>query len=926
MIGQPADPELLQKERDYYKRQADVVAGENLRLDFTIAGLRHELKQKRQGFALLSELQQSIGAHKQISSVFETTMAAINAHLGMDKTVVLAPTQQEHRYRPSQWLGFHEEANRDFASSVVEFPAEFASGGGLLLVDSASEETPLVRQLRTTFELPYFICLTVMGEGTPIALLLSGRLKEAKPFFAPLDQGDVDTFQAIAGLISASVRNMRVAVLEEMDRLKTDFFANISHEFRTPITLTLGPLEQILFGRYGAVSEAIREQCLVMARNQERLLVLVNQILDLAKLEGGGMQLKASPMRDINAFIAERVGRFRGVAEERGIMLRVTLDRGVRAADLYLDREKFDKLLVNLLSNAVKFTKRGSIDVTTELVDGAFRLSVADTGIGIKEDQLPHIFDRFRQADSSVAREYAGTGIGLALAKETARLHGGDITVHSQQGKGSTFRVTIPLGRAHLNPAWVVEFVDEELSNAGIKAEMLVVQEGAADRLGVDAENREAEATHDTSKPTILYAEDNADLRRYVRDLLAGEYNVFFAADGRDGLEQARRRHPDLLLSDQMMPAMSGRDLLRAVRDDPDLHSLPFIFLTARAGDEARIETLAAGADDYLAKPFHQAELRAHIGNLLRARAQERELAELNRRLHESSRHKSEFLANMSHELRTPLNAIIGFTRIVQRRTRDTLPSKQLDNLGKVLISAEQLLALINDILDLSKIEAGRIEPVPVHFELPKLIELCTQTVEPMVRPDRLRLITRIEGTLPPLLTDQGRLKQILINLLSNAVKFTEAGTVTVSARCVRDAAGAPDTIIIGVSDTGIGIRQEQLQLIFEEFRQADSSTTRQYGGTGLGLSISRRLAHALGGDISVASTWGEGSTFTLTLPVCYTTEGASHSTVHPDRSSSPRRTNGTHREGEANAEMVYVEASPGVAAGRRRGNEAARP
>jgi signal transduction histidine kinase len=922
--GGGASPE---HERDYYKRQADQLAGENLKLDYTIAGLRHDLRQKRQGFALLSELQQSIGAHKQISSIFEITMAAINTHLGMDKTVVLTPTQHEHRYRPSQWLGFHEDAAAGFAGAALDVPPEVATAGGLLLISASSppaDHTPLVRQISTTFALPYFICLPVLGDDGPIALLLSGRLKEAKPFYSPLDRGDVDTLQAIAGLISASVRNMRVAVLEEMDRLKTDFFANLSHEFRTPITLTLGPLEQLLAGRYGAVPAPARDQLRVMARNQERLLGMVNQILDLAKLEAGGMQLKAAPLPDVNAFVEERVRQFRGLVEERGIMLQLTLDRRLRGADLYVDREKLDRLLVNLLSNAVKFTRRGSIEVATELVDRALQLSVADTGIGIKEDQLPHIFDRFRQADGSVAREYAGTGIGLALAKEAARLHGGDITVRSEFGTGSTFRVSIPLGTAHLSPAWVVDFVDdEEVAGAGLRRDPLIVQEGAADRSGVAEANREAEARRDPRKSTILYAEDNADLRHHVRDLLAGEYNVFLAASGRDGFEQARRLRPDLVLSDQMMPGMSGRDLLRAIREDADLRATPVIFLSARVGDGARIETLAAGADDYLAKPFHEAELRARVRNLLRARAQERELSELNHQLQTASRHKTEFLANMSHELRTPLNAIIGFTRIVQRRARDVLPTRQYDNLGKVLISAEHLLALINDILDLSKIEAGRVEPVPEPFVLRDLIDLCLQTVEPMASNARLRLVVRVEETLPVLFTDQERLKQILINLLSNAVKFTRAGTVTVCARPVPPLPGRPDLVDVEVTDTGIGIPKEKLRLVFEEFRQADSGTTRQYGGTGLGLSISRRLARLLGGDLTVTSAVGEGSTFRVTVPVRYAPPAADdRSGPGPERGGAPSGGRGpgsdaTDRERAAEPPHPYARSLRATAAPR---------
>jgi PAS domain S-box-containing protein len=223
---------------------------------------------------------------------------------------------------------------------------------------------------------------------------------------------------------------------------------------------------------------------------------------------------------------------------------------------------------------------------------------------------------------------------------------------------------------------------------------------------------------------------------------------------------------------------------------------------------------------------------------------------------------KSEFLANMSHELRTPMNAIIGFTRLVMRRAKGILPPREHENLGKILLSAEHLLALINDILDLSKIEAGRMEIHPVKVQLQDLIDTCLRTVEPMLKSERLHLGKEIEPDLPPLVTDLDKLKQILMNLLSNALKFTPEGSVTVRARH-QDGA-----IALAVVDTGIGIPEDKLELIFEEFRQVDSSTARAYGGTGLGLSISRRLARLLGGDLSVRSTVGVGSTFTLTMPL----------------------------------------------------------
>jgi len=630
----------VRQELAYYKRQVDELAGQNLKFDYAITGLRHGLRQKQQGFALLSQLQQSIGAQKQLSAIFETAIRAINSVLGMDRTVVLTPTERELVFRPSQWVGFREQQAEQFPSLEFVFPPEFASGAGLLVVSRATESTPLIQRVQEMFELPYFVCLPVIVEGAPIGLLLSGRLKEARPLYPPLDKGDVDTFQAIAGLISASVRNMRIAVLEEMDRLKTEFFANISHEFRTPITLTLGPLGQILTGRYGDVSDAVRKQLEVVWRNQERLLELINQILDLAKLEAGRMELRCAPMADVNRFVDERASQFRSAAERRGIELRLALDERLDGADLYVDREKLNRLLVNLLGNAVKFTHEGSVEVATARVGNAFRLTVADTGVGISPDDLPHIFDRFRQADSGVAREYGGTGIGLALVKEIAMLHGGDVTAHSRPGKGSAFRVTIPLGKAHLNPASVLEVAPEEVERVATSPAASLVLEGAGSDEDVEAANAAAEVAFDPAKGTILYAEDNADLRDHVRDILAPHYNVFVAPDGREALELARARPPDLILTDLMMPHVSGRELLSAVRADEALQTVPVILLTARAGVGARIESLDAGADDYSSKPFDESELLARIRGLLRIkkyedtiRAQAKELAQWNRTL-----------------------------------------------------------------------------------------------------------------------------------------------------------------------------------------------------------------------------------------------------------------------------------------------------
>jgi signal transduction histidine kinase len=325
--------------------------------------------------------------------------------------------------------------------------------------------------------------------------------------------------------------------------------------------------------------------------------------------------------------------------------------------------------------------------------------------------------------------------------------------------------------------------------------------------------------------------------------------------------------------------------------------------------DESRLKAFTAQISIALENAKLYEQVRQYAEALeAKVEGRTRELQEANQRLEEAnlkleaaSRHKSEFLANMSHELRTPMNAIMGFTRLVMRRCKDLLPTREYDNLGKILLSAEHLLALINDILDLSKIEAGRMEVHASSVDLPSLVDLCLRTIEPLVKSERLRLIRNLEPGLPLLFTDEDKLKQILINLLSNAVKFTEQGAVTVTAR------SCDGEIAIAIADTGIGIPEDKSELIFEEFRQVDSSSTRKYSGTGLGLSISRHLARLLGGDITVQSTVGVGSTFTVTLPLRY---GAAPLAVRAGAVSSPEA---LAAQPEADKVLLAIDDDPDV-------------
>ncbi len=817
-MGEP-ELELVQRELAYYKRQVDEVAGQNLKLDYAISGLRHEIRQKQQGFALLSQLQQSIGAQKRISAIFELAIAAINSVLGMDRTVVLTPTDRPHSYLPSQWVGFLEQQAQRFRLLEFEFPREFASGEGLLIATRATETTALIARLRDAFGLPYFVGVPVIVEGAPIGLLLSGRLKEARPLYPPLDEGDVDTFRAIAGLISASVQNMRISVLEEMDRLKTEFFANISHEFRTPIALTLGPLEQLLSGGRGELPGRVREQLEVMQRNQQRLLELINQILDLAKLEAGRMELRCAPMRDVNRFVEQRAVQFRPVAERRGVELRLELDQRLDGADLYVDSAELDRLVVNLLSNAVKFTHEGWVGVSTERAGEAVLLTVADSGVGIAADELPHIFDRFRQAGGGATREYAGTGIGLALVKEIAALHGGEVTVHSQQGRGSTFRVAIPLGKDHLNPASVVEVAADEAERGASSSAAFLLLEGAGAADGVEEANAAARATFDPAKRTILYAEDNADLRDYVRDLLAPDYNVFLAADGREALELSRAQPPDVLVTDLMMPLLSGQELVQAVRADRALESIPVLVLTARSAVGARIESLDAGADDFASKPFDAAELRARIRSLLRIkeyqdtiRTQAQELADWNQSLGDRVREQVQQIEALLREVHASRARIVQAADDARCRLERDLhdgAQQRLTTVGLILRTAQAKPGALTD-PELARVLAQGIEELKAGLaELRALARglhpaiLSEEGLLPAVRALTSRSPVPVELLAPALERLPGPVETaayfVVSEALTNVVKHANASGAQVTVE--RD----DSVLIVEVADDGSG-------------------------------------------------------------------------------------------------------------------------
>ncbi|HMV46664.1 MAG TPA: PAS domain S-box protein [Blastocatellia bacterium] len=425
---------------------------------------------------------------------------------------------------------------------------------------------------------------------------------------------------SLANAQAYELERKRAEALAELDRAKTAFFSNVSHEFRTPLTLMLGPLEDLLRKANETLPAPEREQLETAHRNSLRLLKLVNTLLDFSRIEAGRIQAAYQPT-DLAAFTAELAGVFRSAIEHAG--LEFIIDCPPLPEPLYVDREMWEKIVFNLLSNAFKFTFAGKIEVSLRATTETAELIVRDTGSGIPTGELPHLFERFHRVRGARGRSIEGSGIGLALVQELVKLNGGTVRVESELEHGSAFIVTLPLGCAHLpadrisaarKPEPVAQmnnaYLDEMLGWLPADAVGELVNEFLKPTVPSFTSNGHAAAN---SQSRILLADDNADMRDYVRRLLSRECEVVAVADGAQALRAARETPFDLVLTDVMMPELDGFGLLRALRADERLKTLPVILLSARAGEEARVEGAAAGADDYLIKPFSARELLARV-------------------------------------------------------------------------------------------------------------------------------------------------------------------------------------------------------------------------------------------------------------------------------------------------------------------------
>jgi PAS domain S-box-containing protein len=494
--------------------------------------------------------------------------------------------------------------------------------------------------VREAIVLPIFAATTESLAGLLVVGVSSRRVLDT-PYrtFFDLVSGHIGT--AIADARAYEAERQRAEALAEIDRAKTVFFSNVSHEFRTPLTLMLSPLEDAIANLSDTIPAEEREQLKLVQRNGLRLLKLVNTLLDFSRIEAGRVQASYEPT-DLATFTAELASVFRSAIERAN--LRLVVDCPPMPERVYVDREMWEKIVFNLLSNAFKFTFVGDISVSLHWKSERIELTVRDTGIGIPATELPHLFERFHRVKGAQGRSIEGSGIGLSLVQELVKLHQGTIKVTSVEGGGTCFNISIPTGMAHLpqDRIGATRTLASTVFGANPYLEEALRWFSETDQGTTPLRDGEQSSPslrkNNFSSARIILADDNVDMRDYVRRLLSQQYEVEAVSDGVAALSAIRQQAPDLVLTDVMMPNLDGFGLLQALRSDPQTREVPIIMLSARAGEEARIEGLAAGADDYLIKPFSARELLARVEATLKLAQLRREAAQTLQRSEERYR------------------------------------------------------------------------------------------------------------------------------------------------------------------------------------------------------------------------------------------------------------------------------------------------
>ncbi|MGH7951846.1 MAG: ATP-binding protein [Limisphaerales bacterium] len=701
--------------------------------------------------------------------------------------------------------------------------------------------------------------------------------------------------------------------LIELDKLKSRFFANVSHEMRTPLTLLVGPLETLMRRFDRARDPKSFELLETMHANGLRLLNLVNDLLDLIRLEAGRMQVKAEPL-DVAGFLKGLASAVRLMAAEKKIELETHAD-----AELGLvltDRDKIEKIVLNLLFNALKFTLNGgriwlraekqsesrgsrceeihskkpetsqslltpTLATLEKMQNEEFVIIVGDTGIGIAEKNLPFIFDRFWQADNSSKRKFQGVGIGLALVKELTEMMSGSVTVKSEEGKGSTFAVRLPFQKAEVSSVKPETVIPPMVENGDVDSNEWLTNLYRRAEFFPALESLRSQ-THQAGlagrKPVALIADDEPDMRRFLRAELDEDYELIEAVDGLDALHKSGEFLPDIILLDMMMPQMDGLEVSRELRKREATAKIPIVLLTARADEETKFDALQMGANDFLAKPFSSVELHARIRNLIDSHHYQRKLSKQNVALTsaieqikdtETQLVQSEKLASLGrlsagiiHEINNPLNFTLTGLFVLRNKSKMLAPERRAEY-DEVLNDMEEGLKrvrnIVSDLRTFTHPGGGAGELVDVADAVAASLRFLAGEWKDKAE---------IKQNLPPnqfLWANRNKLIHVLVNLLQNSIdalaekKFeaSDAPTIWIEGRVEGDRS------LIVVRDNGPGIDQKLTDKIFDPF-----FTTKEVGkGMGLGLSICYRIVHGYGGQISVKSERGKFCEFTLDFP-----------------------------------------------------------
>jgi signal transduction histidine kinase len=673
--------------------------------------------------------------------------------------------------------------------------------------------------------------------------------------------------------------------LLELDQIKGRFFANISHELRTPLTLLLSPLETMIHGQDRQIDADSRNLMAIMHGNGMRLLKLINDLLDLVRLESGRMEVKREAL-EMGAYLNGLIGAARQMAEAKGLRLEIWVEPGL--GPVMADRDKLEKMILNLVFNALKFTPAGGlVTLRVEKIGEQLVISVRDTGVGISAKNLPFVFDRFWQADNSSKRKYQGVGIGLSLVKELTEIQNGTVSVESQEDKGTAFTIRLPLLLPENEPAKK----PEEAAPAGETAPASPAAGQSEEWLG-DLYRRAAlfpanvapeeapspaEPAQNGGVPKLLVADDEPDMLRFLKSQLNSRYQVIEAVDGVQAFEKASQILPDIILLDMNMPGKDGLQVCRELRKQESTEDIPVIILTARADEETKLASLSAGADDFLSKPFSTTELHVRIKNLVESHSYQIKLSKQNQVLESTIEQLKEtetllvqtekmvslgrMSAGIIHEINNPLNYATTGLFTLRNKGKLLAPEQRAeyeDILKDVEDGIGRVKSIVTDLKTFTHPDTEQVDYVDATAIITSALRFLSNEWK-----DRVE----VRQTLAPGLEIRGnrnKLLQVFVNLLQNSLDALKKKKFTDEKPAVSiESALEGRKAVVTIRDNGEGIETAMLDKIFDPF-----FTTKEVGeGMGLGLTICYRIIQEYDGHISVRSEHGKFCEFKLEFP-----------------------------------------------------------